>query len=203
MFFGNRDKNASQMKAVMEETATELHRRQTQELKQHWEKRECALDEAMEKNHRALRSLSDTMEDFLDSLQDEDGKNRYLEQELADAKKREQGLLSLIGLYREQMELFEQWFAGQETGADGDAREAWHQQYAMLKGKIVAEGRLCAVETTGVPGEPVDYRLHEILQAVEPETKEQEGTVARVCSQGLVYQGAVVKKARVFVYAKA
>ncbi len=49
----------------------------------------------------------------------------------------------------------------------------------------------------------VDYRLHEVLQADEPETREQEGTIAKVHSQGMIYQGTVVRKARVTAYRKA
>ena len=52
-------------------------------------------------------------------------------------------------------------------------------------------------------GELVDYRLHEVLQAVDPELREQEGTVAKVYSQGMLYQGTVIQKARVAAYRKA
>lgn len=203
MLFGNRDKKMSQMKAAMEETASELLQAQTQELTRIWEDQSRSSDQAAEKNYRALRSLSDTVEDFLDSLQERDRNSLHMEQMLAEAEQREQGLLALVELYREQMELFERWLIGQESETGGGAGEAWQQQYAMLKGKIAAEEKLCAIEYTGAPGEPVDYRLHEILQAAEPETKEQEGTIAKVYSQGMVYRGSVVKKARVRAYVKA
>ena len=58
------------------------------------------------------------------------------------------------------------------------------------------------IEQTGLAGELVDYRIHEVLQAVGPDTKEQEGTVAKVYSQGMLYQGAVIRKARVAAYRK-
>lgn len=64
----------------------------------------------------------------------------------------------------------------------------------------MTESRLCAIENTGASGEPVDYRLHEVLQAVEPETAGQEGTIAEVYSQGMLYQGTVIRKARVSAY---
>lgn len=203
MLFGNRNKHISQIKAVMEEITTELLRGQTQELTRVWEDQSRSLDQAMEKNHRALRNLSDTMEDFLDNQQEEDAGSRQMRQELSDAGEREQKLLGLVELYRQQTELFAQWLAGWETGTGANAKEAWRQQYSMLKGKIEAESSLCGIENTGVQGEPVDYRLHEVLRAVEPETEGQEGTVAEVYSQGMLYRGAVVKKARVLAYMKA
>ena len=161
------------------------------------------MNDQIEKNHKAVRGLSDSVEDFLDSMQEEEKGQRQPQQMLEDAGKREQKLLELVQLYQQQMELFEQWITGQNREAGETAREAWQQQYAMLKGRIQTESTLCAIELTGVSGEPVDYRLHEILQAAEPETKEQEGTVAKVYSQGMVYRGAVVKKARVCAYVKA
>ena len=112
-------------------------------------------------------------------------------------------LLELVGLYQQQMELFEQWTLGQEHETGDAGKEAWQQQLSMLKGKIAAESRLCAIEMTGFAGEMVDYRLHEVLQADEPETREQEGTIAKVHSQGMIYQGTVVRKARVTAYRKA
>lgn len=194
----NDSEKISQMKAVV----AEAFRQETQELAQQQEAQKVHLDEMMEKNYKAVRNLSDAVEDFLDSLQEEDGQQRQSRQELLNTQKREQGLLDLVGLYQQQMELVERWIAGQERENSENAQEAWGQQYAMLKGKIVTESRLCAIENTGAAGEPVDYRLHEVLQAVEPETKEQEGTIAKVYSQGMLYQGTVVRKARVSAYRK-
>ncbi len=167
------------------------------------EEQNAQLNERIEKNQKAIRSLADTVEDFLDTLQEADEAGRQLRQIQESAEKREQRLLELIGLYQQQMELLEQWTIGQEHETGDAGKEAWQQQLSMLKGKIAAESRLCAIEMTGFAGEMVDYRLHEVLQADEPETREQEGTIAKVHSQGMIYQGTVVRKARVTAYRKA
>jgi molecular chaperone GrpE (heat shock protein) len=194
MLFGrkNDSEKISQMKAAVEESVAEAFRQQAQEQSRQQEKQQAHLDEILEKNHKAVRNLADTVEDFLDSMEEEDRQQRQSRQE------REQGLLELVGLYQQQMELVEQWMAGQENSKA--AQTAWEQQYAMLRGKIMTESRLCAIENTGASGEPVDYRLHEVLQAVEPETAGQEGTIAEVYSQGMLYQGTVIRKARVSAY---
>lgn len=196
MIFGS--KKAQQMKAMAEEVLTEALRRQSRELAEQTQR----LNDELEKNQKAVRGLSGTVEDFLDTLQDEDEKCQYLQQEYAEAKEREQSLLGLLGLYQEQAELFEQWISAQTQENSEAALEAWRQQQVILKGKIAAESRLCAIESTGLPEELVDYRIHEVLQAIEPATKEQEGTVAKVYSHGMLYQGTVIRKARVAAYRK-
>lgn len=200
MIFGR--KHTQQMKDMVEEVLAEALRQQSRELDAQQSGQVRQLNDMMEKNQKAVRGLSDTVEDFLDTLQEENAERERLGQEYAKAKERDQGLLRLLELYQEQTELFEQWLSAQNQENSDAALEAWKQQQVILKGKLAAESRLCAIERTGLAGELVDYRIHEVLQAVGPDTKEQEGTVAKVYSQGMLYQGAVIRKARVAAYRK-
>ena len=200
MIFGR--KHTQQMKDMVEEVRAEALRQQSRELDAQQSGQVRQLNDMMEKNQKAVRGLSDTVEDFLDTLQEENAERERLGQEYAKAKEREQGLLRLLELYQEQTELFEQWLSAQNQENSDAALEAWKQQQVILKGKLAAESRLCAIERTGLAGELVDYRIHEVLQAVGPDTKEQEGTVAKVYSQGMLYQGTVIRKARVAAYRK-
>lgn len=190
------------MKSVLEDVLEEAFKRQARELARQLEGQNAHLNVGIEKNQKAIRSLADTVEDFLDTLQEADESQRELRQIQESAGKREQSLLELVGLYQQQMELFEQWIAGQEHEMGDAGKEAWQQQFSMLEGKIAAQSRFCAIEMTGFAGEAVDYRLHEVLQAAEPEREEQRGTVAKVHSQGMIYQGTVIRKARVTAYRK-
>lgn len=187
---------------VVEEVLTDALQRQGQELALRQTEQTNLFGEMMEKNQKAVRRLSDTVEDFLDTLQEEDEEQRQLRQSQKASEEREHRLVELLGLYQAQMELFEQWITGQDQESSEEMLEAWKQQYAMLKEKIRTESRFCAIEDSGAVGEPVDYRLHEVLQAVEPDTKEQEGTIANVYSHGMLYQGNVIRKARVAAYRK-
>ena len=200
MIFGR--KHTQQMKDMVEEVLAEALRQQSRELDAQQSGQVRQLNDMMEKNQKAVRGLSDTVEDFLDTLQEENAERERLGQEYAKAKEREQGLLRLLELYQEQTELFEQWLSAQNQENSDAALEAWKQQQVILKGKLAAESRLCAIERTGLAGELVDYRIHEVLQAVGPDTKEQEGTVAKVYSQGMLYQGTVIRKARLAEYRK-
>ena len=190
------------MKSALEDVLDEAFKRQACELARQLEGQNAHLNGGIEKNQKAIRSLADTVEDFMDTLQEADESRRELRQIQESAGKREQSLLELVGLYQQQMELFEQWIAGQEHEMGDAGKEAWQQQFSMLEGKIAAQSRFCAIEMTGFAGEAVDYRLHEVLQAAEPEREEQRGTVAKVHSQGMIYQGTVIRKARVTAYRK-
>ena len=101
MLFGrkNDSEKISQMKAAVEESVAEAFRQQAQEQSRQQEKQQAHLDEILEKNHKAVRNLADTVEDFLDSMEEEDRQQRQSRQELMDIQKREQGLLELVGLY--------------------------------------------------------------------------------------------------------
>lgn len=196
-------KSILQMKNAMQEVLSDALQQHGQELSRQQAEAADRIIKTEEKNQKALRSLSDTVEDFLDTMQEQDEVQSQFRQQQKAAGEREHRLVELLGLYQEQMELAGQWITEQGNEQSRESLEAWKQQYAMLEGKIKTESRFCTIEDTGTVGEPVDYRLHEVLQAVEPDTKELEGTVARVCSRGMLYQGNVIKKARVIAYRKA
>ena len=143
MIFGR--KNTQQMKDMVEEVLTEALRQQSREMDAQQAGQVQQFNEMMdmmEKNQKAVRGLSDTVEDFLDTLQEENEERQRLGEEYARAKEREQGLLRLLGLYQEQAELFEQWLSAQNQENGDAALEAWKQQQVILKGKLAAESRL-------------------------------------------------------------
>lgn len=116
MIFGDKknSKRTAQLKSVLEDAVDEALKRQTRELARQQEGQNAYLSEGIEKNQKAIRSLADTVEDFLDTLQEADEAGRQSRQIQESAAKREQRLLELVGLYQQQMELFEQWTLGQE-----------------------------------------------------------------------------------------
>ena len=83
MLFGrkNDSEKISQMKAAVEESVAEAFRQQAQEQSRQQEKQQAHLDEILEKNHKAVRNLADTVEDFLDSMEEEDRQQRQSRQE--------------------------------------------------------------------------------------------------------------------------
>lgn len=72
MIFGR--KNTQQMKDMVEEVLTEALRQQSREMDAQQAGQVQQFNEMMdmmEKNQKAVRGLSDTVEDFLDTLQEE------------------------------------------------------------------------------------------------------------------------------------
>lgn len=206
MLFGK--KRTQQIKESVQEVLEEGLSRQEQKLLEQQMDQNNQVCESIEKNQKMIRKLSDTIEDFLDTLQEDNSETKQFQKSLKESEECEQRLVRLIALYQEQMELLDLWI---NTQADGntdnnehnkEAVQAWSQQYNMLKGKVDAESRLCAIENIGAKGELIDYRMHEVLQAMETEEKEQEGTVAEVYSSGMLYKGKVIRKARVAAYKK-
>lgn len=200
MIFGS--KTGSKRTQQMKQTLQDALLLQEQKLSRLQQEQADQIREAIEKNQKTLRNLSDSVEDFLDSQQEQDEEKRQAQQQQKAAKERERRLVELLALYQEQMELAGQWIAELSRVSDASL-SAWEQQYAMLNEKIKTESSFCAIEYIGAAGEPVDYRMHEVLEAVEPDTEKQEGTVAKVCSRGMLYQGTVIRKARVTAYRKA
>lgn len=147
----------------------------------------------MQKNQKDIKRLSQTVEDFLDELQEEQERVQEEKECQRETSEREGKLLELVQLYQEQMELLEQWIY-----KDGSA--SWRRQYDLLKGRIETEKSICSIESVGSAGEYVDYRLHEVVEAVGADTDGQEGTVAQVYCQGMLYHGQVMKKAKVQAY---
>ena len=196
-------KRTQQIKESVREALEDVFRQQDQKQTAQTEQMN-QLCEHIEKNQKAIRKLSDTIEDFLDTFQEENTQINQLQQRIKESAECERRLVGLIGMYQDQMELLDQWINGdRDVDENNEAQQqAWKQQYNMLKGQVNAESRLCAIEFIGTKGESVDYRMHEVLQALETVDKDQEGTVAEVYSSGMLYKGKVIKKARVCAYRK-
>ena len=70
----------------------------------------------------------------------------------------------------------------------------------VIIAQLAVKEKLCAIEETGTEGEHVDYRIHEVIRALDAEEEGTAGTVAKVHSRGMVYEGRVVAKAKVEAY---
>lgn len=191
-----------QIREDLEAVVKNVFEKQNQKQTTLQAKQEAHFDESMEKSQKMIRRLSDTMEDFLDTYQEENEALCQVQKQIEDIKRQEQKLLGLIGLYQEHIELVEEWIAEHMPAGSEGAQEAWRQQHQILKEKLVTEGRFCMIDSIGMPGEMVDYRLHEVIEAIEADKEEQGGKVAKIFRQGMIYQGKVIKKARVQAYKK-
>ena len=149
------------------------------------------LDSGVEEWERVLRSQTDSLEDLLDTMEAQSRGEAELQRQLSEAEEREQALLDLVSLTRDQLDMVSRRLSG-------DA--AWSDQFAMMSRESAKLLRNAGIRETGVVGEPVDYEIHQVLEAVETDKKEQDHTVASVFSVGRIYRGRILGKAKVAAY---
>ena len=100
-----------QIREDLEAVVKNVFEKQNQKQTTLQAKQEAHFDETMEKSQKMIRRLSDTVEDFLDTYQEENEALCQVQKQVEDIKKQEQKLLGLIGLYQEHIELVEEWIA--------------------------------------------------------------------------------------------
>lgn len=170
-----------------------------------WKNLREALREELQEGRRVdekwIRRQSESFEDLLEELQEEQAGKRATERLLKEYEQREQQLLALAGSQREQMELLERQMR-KDTSQSAEKRSAWDKQFDVMNREAQKFMRACGMEEVGMAGEPLDYDLHEVLALVDTEDGRQDGTVAEVFCRGRFYRGHLLKKAQVAVYRK-
>lgn len=140
-----------------------------------------------------LRKRMETLDDFLDELQEEKEIEAEKEQTENAATDREKKLCQLIGIYSEQLHILEEILS---------EKEGWKEQFSIMKQKRNPFCGLAQIQETGNAGEAFDYRMHEIIETKETDQENQEGIIAKVYVPGFMYQGKIMKRAQVCVYKK-
>ena len=140
-----------------------------------------------------LRKKMETLDDFLDQLQEEKEADDEIKELQKKSSEREKQLCQLISIYSEQLHTIEEFLSD---------KEGWHEQFRMMSQKRKQVGFLAQIQEIGTVGEPFNYRLHDIIKTEETAQETVDGIISRVYAPGLLYQGQVIKKAQVCVYKK-
>lgn len=173
-------------------TSTDIDRTEKleQELKQ--------LTTAANRHDIAIEDLLDSWEEMQTAQKEEAGKIVSTLQELSDqdrkmAAEREKSLLNLL------MQTQDQLFALQKAAYDAGAEE-WIRQLALAERKLGAVRLPAGFQVIADNQIPVDYGLHEVINLTETDDPALKHLVAEIYTCGYVYQGKVLRKARVSVY---
>lgn len=145
---------------------------------------------------RQLKRHSEAIEDLLDEQGSHETVIQRYEQLIKESGERENMLLALLCRYQEEFGLIEEKLCDM----DQQHAEDWRDQLSLFRKSLESEMRQCAIVETGRPGELVDYRYHEILDAEDTDEAERNGTVAHCYRPGCTYHGRVFTKAQVRVY---
>lgn len=168
---------------------SEMHKQENSDIRKILEE----MKQEQTDMQKFLRKRMETLDDFLDELQEEKEIKEEKEQTENAAAGREKKLCQLIAIYSEQLHTLEEILS---------EKEGWKEQFSIMKQKRNPFCGLAQIQETGNAGEVFDYRLHEIIETKETDQEEQEGMIAKVYVPGLIYQGKIMKKAQVCVYKK-
>ena len=168
---------------------SEMHKQENSDIRKMLEE----MKQEQTDMQKFLRKRMETLDDFLDELQEEKEIEAEKEQTENIAADREKKLCQLIGIYSEQLHTLEEILS---------EKEGWKEQFFMMKQKRNPFCGLAQIQETGNVGEVFDYRLHEIIETKETDQENQEGVIAKVYVPGFMYRGEIIKKAQVCVYKK-
>ncbi len=187
------------VKECMEEYTERTFREGEKKLLAVVEDRLKATEETVGNLNKQVKRQSEAIEDLLDELQEKETAAAEYRNRLREKQEREEALVALIGEWQRQLEMLEERIY-REPMENAEKQEAWRKQLGLLKEQITVKEKLCAIEEVGREGESVDYRIHEVIGAMDAEREDMAGTVAKVHSRGIVYEGKVVAKAKVEAY---
>lgn len=96
----------------------------------------------------------ETLDDFLDQLQEEKEADDEMRELQKKSSEREKKLCQLISIYSEQLHAIEEFLSD---------KEGWHEQFRMMSQKRKQIGSLAQIQEIGTVGEPFNYKLHDII----------------------------------------
>ncbi len=156
------------------------------------------LGEKINRHDLAIGDLVDSMEEMMTEQRERqealsDALGERAEREAKEAKRREEKLLALAIACEEQL------FA-LKTAATVSEDDAWQRQIESAEEKILSTAVPAGFQRIDRAGEAFSYDLHEAIETRETEDSGKAMKVAEVYTCGAMYQGKVMRKAKVAVY---
>lgn len=192
MFFQKKKQENKNLESMLEHYLSQLSETHKQESSD-TRKALADLQNEQIEMQQFLRKRMETLDDFLDELQEEKETKDETEEIRNAAADREKQLCQLICIYSEQMHALE------ESLSD---KEGWKEQFSMMRQKRNQFCGLAQIQETGNAGEVFEYHIHDIIETEHTDQEKMEGIVSKVYFPGLLYQGKIIKKAQVCVYKK-
>ena len=140
---------------------------------------------------KAISRQSDSFEDLLDTISERTQELDALSEQLKNAQKKERALLQLSICCREQLGLIRNQIQD---------NQAWADQFRMMDADAAKYLHAAHLQEIGMPGETVDFDLHEVIKVIDTQEERLSGCVAVVYRRGMIYNGEVLMKAQVAAY---
>lgn len=155
------------------------------ELKEEWKKEIQGLGTEVRKHNM-------TLEDTLDELEQQSEEETESRKQLRQIEKERDQLLGLVGAYEEQI-----WSMRNFVG---EQNEMFLNQMKLMERVLQGNRMPCGITLIAEMEGQVDYRLYEVIEAVDTTEAEKDRTIARIYSPGYLYHGKVIRKAKVAAY---
>lgn len=158
-----------------------------------------SLEQRYSESEKMIRRQSDSFEDLLDEIQNQQQEQNTQYKQQQETLRREQAFLALINCIRDQMYLLEQKMTEDDSLSE-EKKAAWTEQFLIMNQEAARFMAPCGLTEVGKQGEPIDYDIHNILNIIETGDESKANTVAKVYSHGIFYNGRPVKKADVAAF---
>lgn len=188
-FFKNEEKEAEER--AFRQKAEDMLTKLAGEMKNAQELTE-SLAQDVRQAGADVRRHDMALEDCLDALEEQQEEQRQSRKQIRKLEAEQEKLLKLLAVYQEQL-----W--GMKRYAGQNAPE-WLSQLELVE-KTAESSRLsCGVAWIDAAEVPVDYELHDVIEARTVSEEAMDKRVAEIYSPGLIFQGNVIRKARVAAY---
>ena len=153
------------------------------------------LRKTVDEMRTAIRKQEMSLEDLTEVMEERDRNAEAFTNQIKQFQKKESNLLALVQGYAEQYFYIRKLLKNDPS---------WSEQLNIVEQKMTPLLELAGVSVFGESGQVVDYRIHDVIQAVKTDEPERDQTVEQICSCGMAYHGEIIKKAQVtaFLYEK-
>jgi molecular chaperone GrpE (heat shock protein) len=132
------------------------------------------------------------IENLLDELQEDIEDERNSRSAAEEQYRNSENLLTLFETCQDQFWQIKKFFS--------DKNDAFSSQFSLMEQSFSNAMIRCGITPVDRTGISVDYEIHEVIDLTESETYDK--TVAEIYSPGYIYQGKIVKKAKISAYRK-
>ena len=176
----------------------ELVKRQFDEIGARLSSQEESMAHFFEENGAAREDVlsqisrhNANIDNLIDSIDERSRERAASKKQSMRFKEKEEKLLSLIDLYQELFFHLRRTLSGTENGSE------WEEQFSSMEELLDEKRSVCGMTAIDKKDVPVDFSLHDVIEAKEVSDENRDGTVYEVIMPGSVYMGKVRKKAKV------
>ena len=165
------------------------------------EKMTAGLNRAAEAVSQHDRVIEDMLDAWEEIREEQETQISRLQTSLMDETKQraEEAIRREETLLKTLTDFYDQLFTLQQAAAQTQ-NEAWEKQIGLMLAQQSEKLALSGIQVIGRPGDGFSYQLHEAMQVLETDDRDQDLRIADVICCGYLYHGKIIRKARTAVW---